>query len=321
MLPKLNNPDITAEVQLVTIEPGVSIYVKTLRGPRRSGRTAIYIHGGGGGGNHTIIERPSRHLINDGFFDTIILPDKRGDGGSSPLTGKHTILNHARDMRLLLEQLNITGPITALGISYGGPIALGLAHLCPQVERVVLVASSPSLAENSGISRLLLKSGLLRAGMKLAYRRFLGKLPQAYVDFDACHDLRKPTALVGLFTEALKRTPRSRLDSLIYALEATLDTAQCSLPDDVQLSVPVIQVVGERDEVWGGRIAPRFIARFPRYRQYIVPGARIHKDALLKPAAFYGKLAEALKRDDRRAIAQSTMQLGDRAKLAQAVLS
>lgn len=297
MLTKVLNPEISAHIQTVQIDPDAWLYVKILRGPHRSGRTALYIHGGGGGGNHTIIERPARHLIQDGFFDTLILPDKRGDGGSSALTGKHTILDHAQDMRRLLDCLNITGPLTAMGISYGGPIALGLAHLDARIERVILVASSPALSAVNGMARWMLKTGLLRRLMTQTYKRNLGKLPPAYVDFDACHEMHSPGQLVKLYTQGLQRTSRDRLGSLLYALEATLDEAQSNLPDDVRLSIPVIQVVGERDEVWGSRLAPEYINRFPRYRQYIVPGARVHKDCMFKPEPFYRTLSMALRHE------------------------
>lgn len=294
MLEKVNNPAIQASVQTICIGPEIKIYVKTLRGPQRSGRTAIYIHGGGGGGNHTLIERPSRHLINDGYFDTIILPDKRGDGGSSPLTHAVTIREHAEDMRSLLDTMGITRPITAMGVSYGGPIALDLAAIDSRVERVVLVASSPALKENNGVARFLVKSGLLKTLMRSSYKAFLGKLPPAYVDFDAAYDAKKSTELVKMFSEALKRTPKSQMDSMIFALDGTLNEANASLDENVRLDIPVLQVIGAEDEVWGSKLLPEYLERFPHFRQYKVPEGRIHKDVFLKPDAFQRMLNKAL---------------------------
>lgn len=294
MLAKVKNPAIQASTQTVQIGPDLCIYVKTLRGSQHTGRTAIYIHGGGGGGNHTLIERPSRHMINDGFFDTMILPDKRGDGGSSPLKHVVTIREHAEDMRALLDKLGVTGPITAMGVSYGGPIALDLAAIDSRVERVVLVASSPALKENNGIARFLLKSGLLKPLMRISYKAYLGKLPPAYVDFDPAYDAKKSTELVKMFTEALKRTPKSHMDSMIFALDGTLNEANASLDENVRLNIPVLQVVGASDEVWGSKILPEYLERFPRFRQYLVPEGKIHKDVFLKPDAFQRMLNKAL---------------------------
>jgi pimeloyl-ACP methyl ester carboxylesterase len=295
MLAKVVNPNIHAETCTIEIEPGVQIYTKVLQGPQRSGRTAIYIHGGGSGGNHTLIERPSRHMIQDGFFDTIILPDRRGDGASAPITQKHSVKDHARDMRALLNQMKVTGPITAMGVSYGGPIALDLAGIDPRVERVVLVASSPTLSSNNGIARFLLKTGLLKWIMNLTINSYLGKLPPAYTDFDPAYDAKNQGELVKAYTNALKRTPKDRRDSMLYSLQSTLDETKAGLDENVTIQAPIIQVVGERDEVWGSQLLPEYRRRFPNYTQVIVPGASIHKDVFLKPHLFQEKLTQALR--------------------------
>lgn len=294
MLAPVINPAIHSETRTIEIENNCQIFVKILSGPVRSGRTAIYIHGGGGGGNHTLIERPSRHLINDGFFDRIYLPDRRGDGASSPLTHCATIHEHAEDMARMLNALQETGPLTAMGVSYGGPIALELAGLDPRMERVVLVASSPNLNQNNGIARFLLKSGILRPLMKSSYRANLGKLPPQYPDFDPAYDARRPGELVKMFTDALKHTPRDRMDSMIYSLEATLEEASASASSDLKLDLPVLQVIGEKDEIWGSDLLAEYRVRFPHFRQYRVVGGRIHKDVFLKPDLFYNQLAAAL---------------------------
>ena len=68
---KIENPEITETTQTEQISPEVSLFDKPLEGPRRSGRTAIYVHGGGGGGNHSLLVRPCRKLIDEGYFDRI----------------------------------------------------------------------------------------------------------------------------------------------------------------------------------------------------------------------------------------------------------
>jgi len=294
MLARVTNPNIHAETHTIEIEPNANLFVKILRCEPVSHRTAIYIHGGGNGGNHTLIERPSRHLIDKGFFDTIILPDRRGDGASSPLPRKFSVRDHAHDMQRVLDALQINQPITAMGVSYGGPIALDLAAIDSRIERVVLVASSPTLSSNNGIARFLLKTGLLKMMLNLSSTMYLGKLPPAYADFDSAYEATSQRQLVQAYLEGLKRTPKTYKTSFQYALEATLDESQAGLDENITLNIPVIQIIGEKDEVWGSDLLPEYLQRFPDYKQYRVTGGLIHKDVFLKAELFQKVLETAL---------------------------
>ena len=82
MLARVTNANIRTETKTITIEPDASMFVKVLQSSPNPRRAAIYIHGGGNGGNHTLIERPSRHLIDKGF----LLP---GDGVPQPERDGH----------------------------------------------------------------------------------------------------------------------------------------------------------------------------------------------------------------------------------------
>lgn len=294
MLARVTNPNIRSETRTIQVEPNASLYVKILSANPPSHHTAIYIHGGGNGGNHTLIERPSRHLIDKGFFDTVILPDRRGNGGSSPLPRKFSVRDHAHDMQRLLDALEISHPITAMGISYGGPIALDLAALDSRIERVVLVASSPTLSSNNGISRFLLKTGLLKMMLNLSSAMYLGKLPPAYTDFDPAYDATSQRQLVQAFLEGLKRTPKTYKTSFQYALEATLDESKAGLDENITLNIPIIQIIGEKDEVWGSEVLPEYLQRFPQFKQYRVTGGFIHKDVFLKAELFQKVVETAL---------------------------
>jgi len=295
MLTKVINPQITAETRKVRVSPQMEIFLKVLTGPRRSGRSAMYIHGGGGGGsNHTLIERPSRHLVNDGYFDRMLLPDRPGEGASSPMDHPMTIPEHAAVMRAMLDELGEKGPITAMGVSYGGPIALELASIDSRVERVVLIASSPTLRQASGLAGFLARTGLLTMLMKKAVLSQIGKLPPEYPDLDPAYDARKQSDLVKIYTRALQSTPVEYRDSLLFAQQATLDPTNASISGDYKLDVPVIQVIGEGDEVWGTEIPVEYQARFPNWRRYVVPSAKIHKDVFLKPDTYQSVISQAL---------------------------
>ena len=149
-----NNVKVTEHVQHYHINNGINIYTCIVSTPIQ-GNTALYIHGGGSGGNHTMIQRPAKWLIQQGFFNKIILPDRRGEGLSTPLTKKLSIKDHAKDMKALLNTLDIYENITVIGISYGGPIAIELASIDSRVEEIILMASSPSLREVKGIQGFL----------------------------------------------------------------------------------------------------------------------------------------------------------------------
>lgn len=82
-----NSVKVTEHVQHYQISNGMNIYTCIVSAPLQ-GKTALYIHGGGSGGNHTMILRPAKWLIEQGFFNKVILPDRRGEGLSTPLTKK-----------------------------------------------------------------------------------------------------------------------------------------------------------------------------------------------------------------------------------------
>lgn len=49
--------------------------------------------------------RPSKWMIKKGLFTKVILPDRRGEGLSTPLREAVSIREHALDMKLLLNKL------------------------------------------------------------------------------------------------------------------------------------------------------------------------------------------------------------------------
>lgn len=272
-----------------------SIHTEVIEGPPRTARLAIFIHGGGMGGNHTLVERPARLLIEDGYFDVMILPDRRGEGESSAQTAAVSIAEHAADMKALLDHLEVEGPLTALGISYGGPIALALAQSDPRIERAVLLASGPTLQPQRAAVRALIGSGLYERGARLALRRLVGTRPPAPADFDSVYDMSTTGEVAALFQDALRRTPPDRLESLLWSIRATLDAQNAGLPGTAPLTVPVLRIIGERDEVWGRQLSGNDRDRLPMLTERVVEGARRHKDVFFKAGAFYAALSSGLR--------------------------
>jgi pimeloyl-ACP methyl ester carboxylesterase len=295
MLKRIDNPNITKDIQYVKIARGGTLHVATLRHQSRTGRTALYIHGSGTVGNHTIIERPSRWLIDQDLYDTVIMPDRRGCGASSPWTHRPTLRDQALDMKALLDALEVEDPLDALGLSTGGPIALTLADLDERVQLVGLISSSPTLKQIAWPWNWLISIGLVPAIMKLMYRREIGKAEPKYINYDFMYDWENPTRRDRWehFKEVLRHTPEERLDSVLYEFNATLDPANAEIPDDVQLDGPVLQVIGTEDETWGSEIPEKFRSRIPNLQRTLIPGAD-HGDSLTRSEEFHAAFAELL---------------------------
>jgi pimeloyl-ACP methyl ester carboxylesterase len=294
-LERVENPAIVEYVQDVDISRDARLRVVTLHHAERSGRTALYIHGSGAVGNHTIVERPSRWLIDQEHYDSIILPDRRGCGASSPWKYKPSICDQAQDMRALLEALKIQAPLDVLGLSTGGPIALTLAYLEDLIRLVGLISSSPTLKQIAWPWNWLVRIGLLPAVMKIMYRQQIGRDEPKYIDYDFMYDWEKPSRIDRWehFKDVLRHTPEERLDSVMYEFNATLDPNNAEIPEDVRLDIPVLQVIGAEDETWGSEMPEKYRRRFPNLQRRLISGAD-HGDALTRSDEFHSAFAEML---------------------------
>ncbi len=304
MLNTIDNPAIQEDVRAVAIDRDGTLHVAALRHDERAGaadaRVALYIHGSGTVGNHTLVERPSRWLIDRGVYDVVIMPDRRGCGASSPWTHKPTLSDHALDMQALLDALEVAGPLDVLGLSTGGPIALTLAHLDDRVGLVGLISSSPTLKQIAWPWSWLIAIGLVPAVMKLMYRRQIGEAEPKYIDYDFMYEWENPTRRERWehFKDVLRHTPEERLDSVLYEFNATLDPINAEVPEEVRLDIPVLQVIGTEDETWGSRMPERYRKRFPNLRRHLIPGAD-HGGALTRSEEFhraFAEMVEAVKR-------------------------
>lgn len=274
------------------LQSGVEIYARTLFSTQgREGKTAIFIHGGGSGGNHTIVYRPSCWLINRGAFSSVILPDRRGAGRSSPITSVMTYEENALDMRGLLDAMGISGKVTAIGVSYGGPIALTLAAIDSRVDEVMLVASSPSLRPARGLAGFLYRRGLLERLVKSVYSKSIGTMETAYPDFDGAYDASGVSGLKKLFMDAIRRIDRSRLNSLLLENASTCALQNAAVDARLHVGVPVYRVIGTRDETWEVDTASRYDGQIPLMKSAYIPGAG-HKDVFFRAEAFYTALCE-----------------------------
>lgn len=132
------------EARTVTLHGDDLDYVDVGEGP-----PIVFVHGLLGS------HRTWDHLVDRlAAGHRVIAPDLVGHGGSAKPRGDYSLGAHAGTLRDLLDQLGV-GPVTLVGHSLGGGIALQFAYLFPErVSRLVLVSSG-------GLGREL--SPLLRA--------------------------------------------------------------------------------------------------------------------------------------------------------------
>ncbi len=278
------------ELEHYQIAEDVQLYTRIITGIKGNPtggqeKTAIYIHGGGSGGNHTMLLRPGKWLIEQGLFNKVILPDRRGEGLSTPLKGKLLLRDHAKDMKGLLDTLGITEKITAIGISYGGPIALELAGMDDRIDEVILMASSPSLKDVKGVQGFLYRHGLLEKITKSFYKKNLGKLPMEYPDFEGVYDLKSNRELTKYFMDAIKKTDPAQMESLMLQNASTLDKENNGIGNAFTLDLPMYQVIGTKDEIWETNLKD-YQDRFPNIKSYHIEGEK-HKGIILNAAPFY----------------------------------
>lgn len=266
------------------IGSGNRLYTRVVSADKK-GKTAIYIHGGGSGGNHTMLLRPAKWMIEHELFSKVILPDRRGEGLSSPLREKLTIKDHAKDMKLLLDNLNVDGPITAIGLSYGGPIAIELAAMDSRINEVILMASSLTLKDVKGFRGFLYKHDLLTPIVKRYYKRNLGKYDYKYSDFESVYDLKTEKELMVFFTEEIKHTDKKMLESLLLQNASTLDQENNGVGSEIELDIPIYQVIGSQDEIWETNLET-YRERFPNIKSTIIENEN-HKGVILNAHKFY----------------------------------
>lgn len=298
-------PRAPAEVAIEAVDGDYEIgagrlHARSLNGPRfhdraRPLRTAMFLHGSRLGANHTLVERPARWLIARELFDQVILPDLRGSGASSVLARPFALDDQADDLRRLLDRMNIPGPLTVLGLDTGGPVGLALAGLDSRVECVVLVASGPQRAPFSGLAGFLLRTGLLRPLLNREVRRSVGLAAPGQANFDPAYDAHTPRQMATVFSETIKHIPAERIDSLLYLSEAETTPRAVSISPTLRLEIPILQLIGENDEVWGGELSADLRRRLPNLHRREVPGAVIHKDVYFKAEAYYHVLFDFLK--------------------------
>ncbi len=302
---EINKVNIKEHESMYHLENGIDLYAKVMTSEKNNGKTALFIHGGGSGGNHTIVYRPSCWLLNRELFSKIILPDRRGAGYSSPMTSIMSYKDNALDMKYLLDSMGEVEKITVIGVSYGGPIALTLAALDKRIDEVILIASSPSLKEAKGLMGFLYRKGLLEKLSKTFYSRNIGKLEEKYPDFNKAYETSNTSQLNKLFLDVIKHMNKNRLDSLLFESSSTCDLKNAAIDKNLVINVPVYRVIGTKDETWEIDLREKYKSQIPNLRNKFIDNAK-HKDLFFRASEFYEALEmlllefeDSAKNDDR----------------------
>jgi pimeloyl-ACP methyl ester carboxylesterase len=141
-----------------TLSQGVTHY--ELSGPA-TGRTVVLVHGS------TIPlwtwDRLVGPLVDSGF--RVLRYDHFGRGYSDRPSGEYTIDMYRKQLRELLDFLDIKGPVSLVGISFGCAIIASYASLYPEsIDRMVFTA--PVVNPFNEISKLLTESPVGAAFVK-----------------------------------------------------------------------------------------------------------------------------------------------------------
>ena len=178
-------------------------------------------------------------------------PDLLGHGESAKPLGDYSLGAYASGLRDLLGVLDI-GPVTVVGQSLGGGVAMQLAYQHPElVERLVLVSSGGLGREVSWILRLLTLPGAEYA-MPLVFPGFVREWGNALGGALARIGIRAPH-LEEIWQAYASLTETGNRQAFVRTLRAVIDLGgqSVSATDRLYLAAarPTLIVWGDRDPI------------------------------------------------------------------------
>ncbi len=267
------------------------------------GPVVVLVHGQpGAGGDWAAL---AKLLASD---HRVLAPDRPGWG--SDARGAMGIAANAEVLEELLQAVGVESPVTVVGHSLGGGVALELALKHPErVGALVLVGSVGVAGSLSGFDRLLavplLGSGILRAGVA-ALRRVL----IATTHFSQRHPGARvarvvsvlPTVQAAIGTDGRPMVGRSRQSFLVEqrALLAETPELERSL---CRIAVPTAVVTGASDHVVPASAARSLAGRVPGAELVVIAGGHLlpfdQPEKIAEVVRRYSALASGV-RDARR---------------------
>jgi pimeloyl-ACP methyl ester carboxylesterase len=102
--------------------------------------------------------------------------------------------------------------------------------------------------------------------------------------------------LKRLFMTAIQQTDRKRLNSLLMENAATCNTQNAAIDPKRTINVPVLRVIGTKDETWEVDLGNRYAKQIPHMTTRFVKNAG-HKDVFFRASEFYDLLDAMLKEE------------------------
>jgi pimeloyl-ACP methyl ester carboxylesterase len=209
----------------------------------------------------------------------IITIDPRGQGRSDPLPGPYSLLDHAEDVRAVIEATT-TPPVVFIGISKTGSLGVHFAAAYPHlVEKLITVGAAPVLPwapdfpgqvdREYWTQRLAMaRAGQYQELFELHIHRVLSE--------PGCRNLIETRLRLG------RATPREVLHNQFYPEAA--DETRHVLP---KLTVPTLVLHGEEDQLFPLEAARYMVGHIAGAQLYIFKG-RCHLPVTTATAEFAG---------------------------------
>ncbi len=213
-------------------------------------------------------------------------PDFRGIGKTSDFTDKPSLQILAGDLAHWLEKVEIYGPITLIGLSMGGYVALEFAHQFPQFLGQLILCDTRADADSNEAKKArneMISFAKNSAGRAIAHKmvpRLLGETT-----------LRETPRIGQTVKQIASPNSGENLAQLLAAMRDRRDSTEF-LP---QITVPTLVLGGREDAVSNPEVMAKMAAQIPNARHMIIEGAG-HLSNLEKPTEFNAALRAFLNR-------------------------
>jgi 3-oxoadipate enol-lactonase len=217
-----------------------------------------------------------------GVYD-VIMPDLRGFGASDVTEGVLSMDGFADDLHAFVESLELA-PITLVGISMGGYVALSYAKKYPDELRALVLVDTRSSAdgEDARAGRYEMIEEVAANGPAAIAEQMLPKLLSERATTD------NPTLVVDV-RRMIETTAAGSIAGALAGM-AEREDSTAVLPT---ISVPTLVIVGENDVVTPPEAAREMASAIPSARLEVLEGAG-HLSNLERPDAFNAVLREFL---------------------------
>ncbi len=194
----------------------------------------------------------------------VIAPNLRGVGSTSPFMAQPSIEQMARDVAMLLNDMNLAQPIILCGLSMGGYVALAFARLFPQRLNALILCdtqASPDSPEATAKRNENIEFARTHAPSEFFERMLPGLLGETT-------RTTRP-AIVEKVRQIMNETPISS-PALVQLLEALRDRPDAT-PDLEKIPVRTLVLAGFEDTVTPPQSAQILADAIPKAEIHRIP--------------------------------------------------